>query len=126
MYTVYQFKDLLGTGIRVWAPPDLAKAGGIGEGVKIADLASMYDIEMSPHNIGSPIATMAHAHVASMANTFGMLEFHGHDIPFWNSIIKPKKQLIDKGFIELSDEPGGLGIDLDMSEIRKIWPNFDL
>lgn len=124
MYTVYQFKDLLGTGVRVWAP-DLAKAGGIGEGIRIADLASMYDIELSPHNIGSPIATMAHAHMASMANTFGVLEFHGHDVPFWNNIIKPRKPLISKGFIELSDEPG-LGIDLDIDEMRKIWPEFEL
>ncbi|MFB6491373.1 MAG: mandelate racemase/muconate lactonizing enzyme family protein [Thermoproteus sp. AZ2] len=124
LYTVYQFKDLIPLGVRVWAP-DIAKAGGISEGKRIAELAAMYDIEYSPHNIGSPIATMAHAHVASVANTFGVLEFHGHDVPFWGEIIKPKRRIIDRGFIRLGDEPG-LGVDLDDEAMRRYWPDFQL
>lgn len=124
LYTVYQFKDLLDTGVKVWAP-DIVKAGGITEGRRIAELASIYDIEYSPHNIASPIGTMAHAHVASIANTLGFLEFHGHDVPFWNEIIKPKIKIIDNGIVKLTEEPG-LGIDLDEQVMKKYWPNFDL
>jgi L-alanine-DL-glutamate epimerase-like enolase superfamily enzyme len=124
MYTVNQFKDLLNAGVRVWAP-DIVKAGGVSEGVRIAELASMYDIEYSPHNTASPIGTMAHAHVASVANTFGVLEFHGHDIPFWGEIIKPKRRIIENGFIRLGDEPG-LGIDLDLDAMRRYWPDLEL
>jgi L-alanine-DL-glutamate epimerase-like enolase superfamily enzyme len=124
MYTVNQFKDLLNVGVRVWAP-DIVKAGGVSEGVRIAELASMYDIEYSPHNTASPIGTMAHAHVASVANTFGVLEFHGHDVPFWGEIIKPKRRIIENGFIRLGDEPG-LGIDLDLDAMRRYWPDLEL
>ncbi|AWR95728.1 mandelate racemase/muconate lactonizing enzyme family protein [Acidianus brierleyi] len=121
MYSVYQFKDLIKEGIRVWAP-DIAKTG-IKEGIKIAELAEMYDIEFSPHNIGSPIATLANAHVCSASGTFGVLEFHGHDLPIWQQLIKGNLKM-EKGFIILSDKPG-LGIDLDENVIKKYW-NIEL
>ena len=127
LYTVYQFKDLIGTGVAVWAP-DPAKVGGITELRRVEELASLYDIEVSPHNIGSPIATMAAAHAASVANTFGALEFHGHELPFWNDLVKSKKRVIDVaagGVIRLTDEPG-LGVELDEEVARKYWPNFEL
>lgn len=125
LFTYYQFKDLLKTGISIWTP-DLTKAGGITEGVKISELASLFDIEISPHNIASPIGAMAAAHAMSVANTFGgVLEWHAHDLPFWNDIVKPKRRIIDRGFIRLTDEPG-LGIDLDMDAMKKIWSDFEI
>lgn len=126
LYTYYQFKDLLGTGVSVWAP-DPAKAGGITELRRIEELASLYDIEVSPHNIGSPIATMAAAHAASISNTFGALEFHGHDLPFWNDLVKSRKRIIDvtKSAILLTDEPG-LGVELDENVAARLWPEFKL
>ncbi|BBD73245.1 hypothetical protein HS1genome_1634 [Sulfodiicoccus acidiphilus] len=124
LYTVYQFKDLLNTGVRVWAP-DIAKAGGISEGRRIAELAAMYDVEYSPHNIASPIATMAHAHTASVSNTLGFIEFHGHDVPFWGEIVKPKRSWFQDGYLKLYDEPG-LGVDLDEQTMRKYWPDWEL
>jgi len=124
LYTVYQCLGLIPTGVRTWEP-DLAKAGGVSEGRRIAELAAMYDIEFSPHNIGSPIATMAQSHVASIANSFGALEFHAREVPFWNDMVRSKRPLIEKGFIALTDEPG-LGIELDENQMRKLWPDFQL
>ncbi len=126
LYTWYQFKDLVGTGVRVWAP-DAAKVGGISEMRRVEELASMYDIEVSPHNIASPIGTMAAAHAASVSNTFGVLEFHGHDLPFWNDLVRSKKRVIDAagGIIRLTDEPG-LGVELDEEVARRLWPGFEL
>ena len=124
MYTVYDFNELIGTGVRVWSP-DLAKAGGIIEGRRIAELASLHEVEYSPHNIGSPVATMAQANAASISNTFGALEYHGHDVPFWSKMVKGKKHIIHKGFIELGDEPG-LGVEMDETEIRRTWHDFSL
>ncbi|BDB99722.1 mandelate racemase/muconate lactonizing enzyme family protein [Saccharolobus caldissimus] len=123
LYSSVQFKDLLSTNARVWTP-DIAKTGII-EGRKISEIASIYDIEFSPHNIGSPIATMATAHLSSLSNTLGAVEFHGHDVPFWNDIIKPKRKIIEHGFITLTDEPG-LGIDLDIDVMRKYWKDFEV
>lgn len=124
LFTYYQFKDLLKAGVTIWTP-DLTKAGGITEGIRISDLAYLYDIEISPHNIGSPVATIAAAHAMSKAGTFGVLEWHAHDLPFWNEIIKPRRKIIEKGFIKLTDDPG-LGVDLDINEMKKYWPDFSL
>jgi L-alanine-DL-glutamate epimerase-like enolase superfamily enzyme len=109
----------------VWTP-DLAKAGGVTEGRRIAETASMYDIEFSPHNINSPIGTMASAHVCSLANTFGALEFHCHGFPPWYEMARSKKTpIIEKGFIKLGEEPG-LGVELEEKYMKKHWPHFEL
>jgi L-alanine-DL-glutamate epimerase-like enolase superfamily enzyme len=70
---------------------------------------------------------MAAAHAASVSNTFGALEFHGHDLPFWNDLVKSRKRVIDvtEGVIRLTDEPG-LGIELDEQVARRLWPDFKL
>ncbi len=127
MYTAYQFRELIGVGPLVWGP-DVAKVGGVTEMRRVMELASIYDVEVSPHNIGSPIATMAAAHAASASNTFGFLEFHGHDLPFWERLARGRRRLIDLSsgaVIRLSDEPG-LGVELDEEEARRIWPGFRL
>jgi gluconate/galactonate dehydratase len=108
-YGRYQFAQLLETGIRV-ATPDAPKCGGLLETKLISQMAAMKEITISPHNISSPIGTVAQAHLAAAIPNFGVLEFHGHDVPIWSKLVK-KKVIVD-GFIELGDEPG-LGLELD-------------
>jgi L-alanine-DL-glutamate epimerase-like enolase superfamily enzyme len=124
LYTVSEFKDLLNTGVRVWTP-DICKTGGITEARRIMELASMYDIEVSPHNVTTPIGTVASAHAASISNTFGALEFHSHGFGFWYEMIRSKKSPIDRGFVRLTEEPG-LGVELDERVMAKYWPDFEL
>ncbi len=124
LYTVYEFKDLLETGVGVWTP-DICKTGGITEGRRISEFAAMYDLEFSPHNVCSPVGTMASAHACSVANTFGALEFHFHDFPFWREMIRSKRSPIEHGFIKLSDEPG-LGVELDEKVLTRYFPFFVL
>jgi gluconate/galactonate dehydratase len=124
LYTIYQFKDLINSGVTIWTP-DLAKTGGITEGRRISELAAVFDFEFSPHNISSPIGTMASAHLASTASTLGMLEFHAHEFPFWRGIAKSPHQLIEKGFIHLDDQPG-LGVELKEDVLKANFPEFDL
>ena len=123
-YGRYQFSQLLKTGIRI-ATPDAPKCGGLLETKLIAQMAAMKEITISPHNISSPIGTMAQAHLAAAIPNFGVLEFHGHDVPIWQRLTK-KKVILD-GFIELGDEPG-LGLELDEKVAAKyaLDDEFDL
>ncbi len=84
-YGRYEFSRLLETGIRV-ATPDAPKTGGLLETKFIAQLAALKEITISPHNISSPIGTIAQAHLAASIPNFGVLEFHGHDVPLWYKI----------------------------------------
>jgi L-alanine-DL-glutamate epimerase-like enolase superfamily enzyme len=109
LYTRYEFAPLLETGIRV-AAPDALKVGGLLETRFIGELAAIREITVSPHNIGSPLGTMAQAHVAATLPNFGVLEFHGRDVPIWPRLVK--RPIIEQGFIPLPEEPG-LGVELD-------------
>lgn len=122
IYTRYEFLKVLNSNIRVLTP-DLLKT--IPTETKfIAELAALNEIIVSPHNISSPIGTMAQAHFAASIPNFGVLEFHGHDVPIWWKLAD--KKVIKDGFIKLSDEPG-LGIELDENVAAKYALNtFDL
>ncbi len=115
IYNRYGFSQLLETGILV-VTPDALKAGGLTETKLVSQMAAMKEVTVSPHNIGSPVGTMAQAHLAASIPNFGVLEYHGHDVPIWNKL--SKKPLIRGGFIELTDEPG-LGVELDAAVAEK-------
>ncbi len=110
LYGRYEFLRLLSTRMRI-VTPDALKTGGILETRLIAQMAQIKEMILSPHNIGSPVGTMAQAHIAASVPNFGVLEFHGHDVPIWRKMVK-EDNLIESGFISLSDKPG-LGVELD-------------
>jgi len=124
VYTRYGFAQLLKTGIPI-ITPDSIKAGGLTETRMAAALAAMAEVVVSPHNVSSPIGTVAQAHLAASISNFGVLEFHGRDVPIWYKLTK--HQLIKDGFITLKDEPG-LGIELEESVARNyaLDDKFDL
>jgi L-alanine-DL-glutamate epimerase-like enolase superfamily enzyme len=109
LYTRYGFYKVVNSHVRI-ITPDALKAGGLMETKFITQMAAMNEQVVSPHNISSPLGTMAQAHMAASIPNFGVLEFHGHDVPIWSRLTK--KQIIKKGFIQLTDEPG-LGVELD-------------
>jgi L-alanine-DL-glutamate epimerase-like enolase superfamily enzyme len=124
VYTRYGFARLLETGIPI-ITPDSIKAGGLTETRMAAALAAMAEVVVSPHNVSSPIGTVAQAHLAASISNFGVLEFHGRDVPIWYKLTK--HQLIKDGFITLKDEPG-LGVELEESVARNyaLDDKFDL
>jgi len=124
LYGRYHFSRLFDTGIRI-ATPDATKTGGLLETKFIAETAAMKEITISPHNISSPIGTLAQAHLAASIPNFGVLEFHGHNVPLWHRLTR--RRIIEKGFISVSDEPG-LGVELDENVAAKyaIAERFDL
>jgi L-alanine-DL-glutamate epimerase-like enolase superfamily enzyme len=109
IYTRYEFMKVLNSNIRI-ITPDSLKTGGLNETKFIAKLAELNEITVSPHNISSPIGTMAQAHLSAAIPNFGVLEFHGHDVPIWRKL--GDKEVIKNGFISLTDKPG-LGIELN-------------
>jgi gluconate/galactonate dehydratase len=126
LYGRYEFLPLLSTKVRI-VTPDAMKAGGLLETKLIAQMAGVKEMVLSPHNIGSPIGTVAQAHLAAAIPNFGVLEFHGHDVPIWTRVVKDGSEIIKSGFIAMTDEPG-LGVELDESVAARYALNgkFDL
>jgi gluconate/galactonate dehydratase len=112
-YTRDGFREALATGAIDVALPDFQKCGGLGEGKRIADLVDMHDLPVSPHNISSPIGTMASVHVAAAIPNFHTLEFHAQDVPFFDALLAGGCPLIVDGHVAVPDGPG-LGVELDL------------
>ncbi|MFM8223082.1 MAG: mandelate racemase/muconate lactonizing enzyme family protein [Planctomycetaceae bacterium] len=101
--------------------PDLQKCGGLLEGKRIGELAEMQGIRYAPHNISSPLGTLASAHVCATLPNFVALEFHGSDVPFWNDLLVRSDcpgPLIQRGRIPMTCAPG-LGAELNETVARR-------
>jgi galactonate dehydratase len=111
-YTRYEFLELFAKKAVDVIMPDLAKAGGIAEGKRIADIADAYYIPVAPHNVSSPLGMMAACHVLAAVPNFLLLEFHALEIPWWSDLCDGDKPFIRDGFMTVSERPG-LGIELN-------------
>jgi L-alanine-DL-glutamate epimerase-like enolase superfamily enzyme len=115
------FWDLITNRAVDLVAPDIQKCGGLLEGKRIGELAELQGIRFAPHNIASPLGTLASAHVGATLPNFVALEFHGAEVPFWSDLVRfpeGKRPLIDRGRIKLTEAPG-LGCELDEDLARE-------
>jgi gluconate/galactonate dehydratase len=119
LYLFEGFREALATHALGIATPDLQKVGGLSVGLQIAQFADGHAIPVAPHNISSPVGTMASAHFCAAIPNFLLLEFHAAHVPFWDDLVEgPEKPLIRGGFIRLPEKPG-LGLKLNEDVARK-------
>ena len=114
-YGRHGFRDLVASGAVDFLAPDVPKTGGIAESKKIADLGATHYQTMVPHNVGSPVATMATAHLGVAVPNFVAMEFHARDVPWWSDLVTGDDVIVD-GRIRVPDEPG-LGVALDWNVV---------
>ncbi len=112
LYLRHGFRELLEQQAVDIIMPDIPKCGGLSECRKIANMAELYYIPFAPHNVSSPIGTLASAHVCATVPNFLVLEFHWLHRDYWTTIIQEKTDIIKDGYIHLSDRPG-IGVELD-------------
>jgi L-alanine-DL-glutamate epimerase-like enolase superfamily enzyme len=116
-YTRFGFRELIQSQAADIISPDLAKAGGLLEGRRIADLADLYYIPVSPHNICGPIGTIAACHVCAAVPNFQVLEFHHLDNELWSTLTVDGNP-IRNGHIPVPTRPG-LGVLVDEEVARR-------
>ncbi|MES3160791.1 MAG: mandelate racemase/muconate lactonizing enzyme family protein [Halorubrum sp.] len=103
------------------AAPDVNKTGGLADLQRVADLCDMYGIPVAPHNISSPVGTIAGVHLAASIPNFLALEYHARDVPWWGDLVEwvgRDGPVIEDGFVAVPDAPG-LGIELDEEVVEK-------
>ncbi|MDX2067898.1 MAG: mandelate racemase/muconate lactonizing enzyme family protein [Haliscomenobacter sp.] len=120
VYLGYGFRPYLEKGAADIIMPDLQKAGGLGEGQRIANLANLYYVPFAPHMVASYLGAMAAAHVCASVPNFMILEWqiYYHKDPMWKEIVKFEGEFVEKGFIKLLDKPG-IGVDLNEEALKK-------
>lgn len=91
--------------------PDVKHAGGITECRRIAALAEVVQMPISPHSPAGPVSTMAGVHLAATIANFTVLEYAFGEVDWRGKLVRPAETILD-GHIRVPDAPG-LGIELD-------------
>jgi L-alanine-DL-glutamate epimerase-like enolase superfamily enzyme len=118
LYLRHGFRELIEQQAVDIIMPDIPKCGGLSECRKIANLAEIYYMPFAPHNVSSPIGTMASAHVCASVPNFLVLEFHWLHRDYWTTIITEQDDIIKNGAIAVSDRPG-IGVELNEAVARQ-------
>ncbi|MCB2054891.1 MAG: mandelate racemase/muconate lactonizing enzyme family protein [Geminicoccaceae bacterium] len=115
LYRKHGYRELIEKQAARIIAPDIPKMGGLAEAKRVADHADLYYIPIAPHNVASPIGTVAGAHVCAAMNNFLVMEFHAHDVSWWSDLVTEGPPIVD-GFIRLDERPGhGLTLDEDVA-----------
>ncbi len=119
-YLAHGFRRLLEIGAVDIIMPDLQKAGGLGEGQRIANLANLYYVPFAPHMVASYLGAMASSHVCASVPNFMILEWqiYFHEDPMFKEIVKFDGPMVKDGFIPLSNKPG-IGVEINEEGMRK-------
>lgn len=134
--SIHEFKRLLENGVGI-LQPNLARAGGITAGKKIAAIAETYGAQLAPHLYSGPIGGTANIAVAATIPNFLILEgiqewggFHadiltnpvrwedGHVIPFTGPGLGTE---VNEDVARSNAWAGG-GLHLAMTEDTHDWP----
>ncbi len=115
LYRKHGYRELIEKQAARIIAPDIPKMGGLAEAKKVADHADLYYIPIAPHNVASPIGTVAGAHVCAAMNNFLVMEYHAHDVPWWDELVEGDPTIVD-GYIRLNDRSGhGLTLNEDVA-----------
>ncbi len=107
--TVEQFRPYLEKGAYAKVQPDAGWCG-ISEGMRIAEVAHRYGVDLCPHNWHNGLMTMANAHLVAALPNPRVLELCMIQGPLQWEILT-KKPEIQNGWLVLPDNPG-LGVEL--------------
>lgn len=119
-YLAHGFRRMLEIGAVDIVMPDLQKAGGLGEGQRIANLANLYYTPFAPHMVASFLGCMASCHVCASVPNFLILEWQSyfHTEPMYKEIVQYDGEWVKDSFITLSEKPG-IGVDLNIEAMKK-------
>jgi galactonate dehydratase len=120
VYLAHGFRRMLEIGAVDIVMPDLQKAGGLGEGQRIANLANLYYVPFAPHMVASFLGAMASSHVCASVPNFMILEWQTYfdANAMYKEIVTYDGPQIEKGFIRLSEKPG-IGVEINEEGMRR-------
>jgi len=120
VYLAHGFRRLLEMGAVDIIMPDLQKAGGLGEGQRIANLANLYYVPFAPHMVASFLGAMASCHVCASVPNFMILEWQTYfdTTPLYKEIVTYDGPQVEKGYIKVSEKPG-IGVEINEEAMRK-------
>jgi L-alanine-DL-glutamate epimerase-like enolase superfamily enzyme len=119
LYLFEGFQEIIAEHALSIVTPDLQKVGGLSVARSIAQFADAHTMPLAPHNISSPVGTLAAVHFCAAIPNFLALEFHASEVPFWSDLVEGLPEpIIQNGFISVPEKPG-LGVKLNEEVARR-------
>ena len=120
MFLAHRFRRMLEIGAVDIIMPDIQKAGGLGEGQRMANLAHLYYVPFAPHMVASFLGAMASCHVCASVPNFLILEWQTYfdSNPMYKEMVTYDGPQVEKGFITVSNTPG-IGVEMNEEGSRR-------
>jgi len=116
-YSRFGFKRLLQSRAVDLIQPDISRAGGLTEGMRIADMAQHWNTELVPHGFSTAVNVAANLQWVAAMPDAKLVEFRRTKSPLMEKLVK-KPFEVDGGYMKIPDRPG-LGIDLDEKTVEE-------
>jgi L-alanine-DL-glutamate epimerase-like enolase superfamily enzyme len=116
-FTRHDFREIAELRAADVLQPDLAIAGGITEGVRIAAVASAYNLRLAPHLWSGAPGFAAGIALATSQSAGFILEYSLGANPLLHELVHEKFTVVE-GLLEIPDRPG-LGITVDEEFVRR-------
>lgn len=117
LHTRFAFEAFMARKAVDYLQPDVARAGGISEIVKIAELAGRYQLPVSLHTWGDGVALAASLHLSTALENSPVMELDTTYNPLRTEILSQPPEFRD-GFMIAPQGPG-LGVALNPAAIGK-------
>jgi galactonate dehydratase len=111
LMTRHEWRPLLEAGALDVVMPDVKWIGGIQAAQRLAAVADLFGVQVSPHNASGPVATAACVHLSLNIPNFSMLEY-AWGVPRWRADLCRHSETITGGYFPAPQSPG-LGVELD-------------
>lgn len=120
VFTRFDFKDLAMKGGVDFLTPDVVKSGGISECMKIAAMASAFNVVIATHTYNG-LTQIANLHFAAAipAHIRGHVEWDPNEVnAFRDDLVFPAVQ-VEAGVLEVPNGPG-LGVELSEAALEQL------
>ena len=97
--------------------PDVKHCGGLAEARRIAAIADLHGVAVSPHNPSGPVATAASVQLCASMSNFDILEYQWGEVGWRGNLLEPPERF-DRGQIQVTDAPG-FGVELNDAVARE-------
>lgn len=97
---------------------------GFVEAQKIASLADVFDLNVSPHNYTSHLCSMIHGHYSAVIPNLQLMEIDVDEVP-WMSDFFTEPLVIENGELILNDKPGW-GMDVNEEAVKARPPRLKI
>jgi galactonate dehydratase len=112
LHTRFEFLPVLQEGLADYIMPDVTWTGGISELKKIATMAEVYGIPLSPHDASGPVNVLAGAHVGMTVPNFYRLEARRVTLDSYNLLLE--EPLVTRDGDLIVPQRPGLGLTMNM------------